>query len=396
MFGHDFRMKKGLFILGFLWMLQLLVAQERMDFQEGYVVLANNDTVYGALKKHPYPNLNSTVSFKERNSAIEKAYTTEEIKSFHFEPDLTFEAIRIRLIYRKDTTERMYFALRKLTGRVDLFVLYLPIEKERYFVRNTEFGLAELKQPIETIQDKVYSNRRYLTTLAKYLKDVPDLQSKIQTCNYYENAFVRLISEYNGNFGSAIRVEPKSTLNCDLFVISGLDYFLGEKIITDIDVFGQTTGLEASFYNKAKSMKSEIVVGFHYQTFVCSSNYFSYNLKDSIQVNSPYMENSHLFYVQGESTRISQTGHVVGLPMYLKYNNRLKMISPLVEGGVEPFLIQTSIKVGNDRPYQSKFKYGFRYILGLGVGLNRSRFRIKYMVYAEPLLQTSLSIQYKI
>lgn len=396
MFGQDFRLKKGLFILGFLWLMQLLVAQERMDFQEGYVVLANNDTVYGALKKLPYPNLNSTVSFKERNSTIEKAYTTEEIKSFHFEPDLTFEAIRIRLISRKDTTDRMFFALRKLTGRVDLFVLYLPNEKERYYVRDNEFGLAELKQPVETIHDKVYSNKRYLSTLAKYLSGVPDFQSKILTCNYYENAFVRLISEYNRHFDSAPMEETKSIINSDLFVIGGPDYFLGEKLRSDIDAYGMTLGLEASFSNNAKSMKSELVLGIHYQTFFCKYNFTSYNLKDSIQVNTPFMNYSHKYYIQRELTQVSLTGHIFGLPMYLKYNNRLQMISPLVEAGVEPFLIQTLFKVGDHQSYQSKFLYGFRYILGLGIGLNRERFRIKYMFYAEPWLQNSLSIQYKI
>jgi hypothetical protein len=388
-------MKKGVLLVGMVLLLQWVTGQVQIDYQAGYVVLLNNDTVYGELKKLPYPSLISSVQFKEKGTSHDTTYTADAIKSFHFDPNTTFEAIQIKSINKKDTSDRSYFALRKLTGVVNFFILYLPNSDERYFVSNTDYGLCELKQPLETISDQVFSNKRYLSTLTKYLQDVPALQSKIQNCSFYEGSMLNLISEYNGHFGPSVE-QPKKLIKYDLSVTGGLDYYLGEKINSNSDVYGLTLGLEASFSNKEKNMKSEFVLGVYYHTFVCYKSIHATALGDTIRITSPFLDEPIAYYLKDETLRVVQTGHMLGVPMFLRYNNRLKQISPIIEAGIEPFLLQNSFDAGSLGTFHSKLVVDFNYIIGLGVGLNQEKFRLKYMIYADPFLQNTLSIQFKL
>lgn len=389
-------MKKNIVLIGLLLQFLMVVAQVQIDNKPGFIVLANNDTVYGELKQLPYPSLISKVVFKAKDALVDTTYTTEAIKSFHFEPNVTFEAIEIRSIRQKDTTDRKYFALRKLSGTVDFFILYMPDSEERYFVRSTDYGLTELKQPIETVYNKVYSNKRYLSVLTKYLGGVPEFQSKVLNCSYYEGSFVKLISAYNDYFSGTSTKEPKKEFKYDLYFTGGLDNYLSEFINSNRAVYGMNLGLEASFSNKKKNLRSEFILGLKYRAFTCVQKFNALIKRDTVQISSPFQGVSNTYYLYNESLKVIQTGQVFGLPMYLRYNNRLKKISPVFEGGLEPFLISTYYNAGNRGSFQSKLDFGFNWIIGIGLALNQERFRMKYMVYADPFLLNTVSVQFKL
>jgi len=389
-------MKRILLLAGFLLLVLTITSQVKIDYKPGYVVLINNDTVYGTLKTVPFPSLYTKVQFKGNKDVVDKTYSTDKVKSFHFEPGTTFEALVIRSMNQKDSTELTCFALRKLTGTVDLFIVYQPNGEERFFVRNSDYGLSELKQPIETIQNQVFANKQYLSVLTKYLGNVPEFKVKVMQCSYYEGSFEKLISQYNAHFGGSFTPELNHSMSCDWSLSGGLDYYLRNQIDDGLNVYGVELALEASFSNKEKNLKSEFVVGLSYRSFY-SDQYMTSRLRyDTVNVSSPIGHNSYILYLYDEKVRVIQSGYIIGLPMYFRYNDRTKLISPLLEGGVEPYVIQNRYDAGSFGSFQSKFELGLRYIIGLGVGLNQERYRMKYMLYADPLLLNAVSIQFNL
>lgn len=91
-----------------------------------------------------------------------------------------------------------------------------------------------------------------------------------------------------------------------------------------------------------------------------------------------------------------QSANIIGLPIFWRLNNRLSLISPVLEFGIEPFLVQENFKIQGQPTIRTKLTVGLGAKCGLGVGLNYQRFRLRYLYYVDELPGSSLTLQYQL
>jgi len=339
--------KSSVLILGMLLFFQLVSAQVQLEYGSGYVVLAKNDTLYGQIRKAPYNTYLTKIYFKEKNSTTDKIYTPYELNCFHYDPDVTMESVEVRSVNEKDTTYKWRFALRRLSGPVELLLLYSRNGEARYFVQNKAFGLSELTNPIETIHDQIFRNNKYLTILAKYTNEVPGFQDRIRNSTFDEESLVALISDYNRNFGRVPETKPLLTSSRNVLVNAG--QFVSEQNKSQ----GFNLGLEYTLSIPGSYLKSEIVYGFNFK---------------------------HIQKIQ--------SANLVGVPIFWRINDRMSLVSPGFELGFEPFLYQET--------YHSKLSINIAPILGLGIGLNYQRLRLEYMFFVNQSIGQGFTLQYQL
>lgn len=214
-------MKKCIVLVGLLLQVMMVAAQVQLDYRSGYVVLANKDTLYGEIGQLPTNSKIAKVHFREKGARVDKLYSAFDLLSYNFWPDVTYESMELPTYRQKDTIYTWHFALRRLSGAIKLLKLNSTSGEDRFFVQNQKYGLSELKNPIETINNQVFRDNRYMSVLAKYTNDVPDFQSRIAAYGYDEENLVALISEYNVHFGENKGYKPYFDWNPSLYVSAG-------------------------------------------------------------------------------------------------------------------------------------------------------------------------------
>lgn len=194
-------MRKLLVLVLVVFQVLELAAQVQWDYRSGFVVLANKDTLYGEIRVFPMNTRVTKIKFIEKGADVRREYTALDLLSFNYWQDLTYESIERPISGLFGTTYTWFFALRRVTGAINLLKLNITSGEERFYIQNTKYGLTELKDPIEMIHNQVFRDNQYWRAIAKYTNDVPAFQSRIAACGFDEESLVDLISEYNAHYG---------------------------------------------------------------------------------------------------------------------------------------------------------------------------------------------------
>jgi hypothetical protein len=387
-------MKKGGGLLLVLICLQVIVfvldAQVQMDYISGSVVLASKDTLYGEIRQFPLNDRVRKVYFREKGTRDEKVYSAYDLLSFHFLPDVTYESFELPNYRQMDTTYTWYFALKRVAGAINLFKLNITSGEVRFFVQNAKYGLSELKYPIETINNQVFRDNRYMAVLGKYTSDVPSFQSRIASYAYDEKNLVALISEYNVRFGE--NKVPQAHFDWDptWYISAGI---INALIIKNINGFH--FDLEYTLSNPKTPMWSEYVIGLNYKRL----NYPNGNTKDSyVDFISLYSSDYSLSYndLSSDHKPYGYSANIIGMPIFCRLNNRRSFISPVIEFGFEPYLFQTNLKSEGEPSIRTKLAAGMGVHYGLGLSVNYQRYRLRYMYSMDEIFCSSLTLQYKL
>ena len=371
-------MKRLLLLTGIVFQFIFIKGQVTINFSDGYIIQNNNDTLFGEIKCFPYSYMSSKIQFKETNILGLKELTPKDLIGFHIQPNTYFEKITINSKEGKDTLTSDYFALKIVSGEIDFLIVYLPNGYEKYFVRSKEFGLAELEQVIEIKENHQLTDNKYLITLSKFMYKHPEFQPKIRDCRFYYKSITNLILDFNSKFASTSLTLPDNKILCDININAGIDYYLGNKIDEKHNTWGMVFGFESSIYQKKNNLKGELIVGLKYRTFHYTEDIILHNIVDTI------------------SSIFKYAGNLFEMPVYIKYNNKMRLLSPIIEVGIRPYFIQEKIEIRNFISYKTNYQFAYDFILGVGIGLNYKKLTAKYVIYAEPILQNSFSIGYKI
>jgi hypothetical protein len=183
----------------------------------------------------------------------------------------------------------------------------------------------------------------------------------------------------------------------------GADYYLGEKLDNDKIITGMVFGFRNSFYNGAKNLKTEMVFGLNYR-------YYSINNKLVLNtdaygriVNFPavvYINPKNPYNIDTSGISHRETflyilrADIFELPIYFEYNNKVKLISPVFQGGVMPYLIRKKEELELSSTYDPDWSLHSRYILGFGLGINYKRLCLKYVIHLQPFLMNSLELNF--
>ncbi len=386
-------------LLLFLFLLSVIgFTQTNINTQKGYIITSSHDTIHGKIAEYPYTFLSDKVKFTPFDNDEIFDYTPEDLYGFHIEPDKDFIAIPVSEKVKRDTIEKKYFALKSVKGEIDLLVLTQNNGKERFFIENDELGLTELIQIIKVENNLKSTDKAYKRTLGKYFFKNTDFQKQISNTNFHYKSLSKLIYDYNLMFEQSSSIIEEEKVKWHLMVNSGFDYYLGEKLDNHNNATGMVFGLKNSFYSNEKNMKVEFVIGIAYR-------FYSYNYPLTVQkiidtlsvIEYPIGPPRYTFAYEEEVLDFKFSANIIEMPIYFEYNNKLKFISPVIQGGIKPYLIHEKISLAKyDMVEKDDWKFTTDFIFGLGFGLNYNRLSFKYIIYAEPLLLNSLSIDFRI
>ena len=182
-------MKQLLFASLFLPM--FACAQVLTGFNEGYILTNNNDTLYGLLKlrnKIPY-KIFPRIQFKKTAEAEVESFAPAEVKGF----TMGMEIYESKYVSAKKT-EKVFFQL-KIKGYLSYY------ENESYAGPNTGSFYTVFLQKENAEDFFVYQENNpffpFKRKLSEYLKDYPELASKVRHYKYNQTHIVRIVNEYN-------------------------------------------------------------------------------------------------------------------------------------------------------------------------------------------------------
>ena len=323
------------FILLFCFSLltvQSIYAQE--NYQPGYVILENGDTISGMIKYQERNRRSVRCQLKKTDTKEVIEYTPYQIKAYYINNEGYFIA--------KELEGKKRFFEFLIDGKINIYFLRDDFGK-RYFIENEELGFTELSYKEDFVQKdgKTYrsESKRHQGILTYYMKDAPELTDKILSMSKPEHkSLIGLVLEYHdiagknetcilyGNIKKQYKiffhiagglmmvpkmdkVLPASSiyfhfwlpdLSKKAYLKTGLnragyslqlEYIFSAKILNPYIAFGLVKGPEAE-------LSSLLSTGIYYNFSKkdrLSINYdFAYNFFDN---NDPNFENNRLKYI---------------------------------------------------------------------------------------------------
>lgn len=193
---------KKIVLLFVLYALTFELASQE-NFQVGYLVQMDNDTVVGLVKYQGKTNNCISCVFKNSEGEITQ-YSPQSILAYGF---IDGETYRSKHIKKNSQKKADFFVQLILDGKVRLFVYNDSIYNERTFIENDSLGINELRiveRPVENSND-IYKHKEYVGFLKVYLSD-----SKIPLDIDNTNLNLKNIKELVGTYNSQFNIPAKS------------------------------------------------------------------------------------------------------------------------------------------------------------------------------------------
>lgn len=310
MSGKTFTYKNTFLILVIFFAVSPILAQ---NFEPGYIVTSENDTLRGSIKNETDANLSTKVFFKKEGGMVEK-YTTGDLLAFGFSNGRTFERQVVTTFTPEGTDSTFVFAKNLIRGKIDLYVLRFPhrFKPDIFLSNNTTNKTVYLPKPVkrEIIgkDGKKYNGRdyRYAGNL-DLIKAESSPASNSKPIRFSENSIKKDIIAYNENFQQEYPVKVYEEE-----VKYGYDLLVGIPIKT-LNGFHFRTGL---YRNKS------LVERTHNFTFMQGIVYHHWSNEDT---EPPGFKN-------GSSNFKWQLLNVI--PLGLKFHGDHKNIQPYGYAGV--------------------------------------------------------------
>lgn len=196
------------------------------SFNNGFIVMPNNDTIKGYINNKSDESLSFGIEFKiDLNCDTFIKYSPGQIKSFGFsESKKSYFAVDY--VYRKDTLQISYirFGLLIYNGKTTLYKLEIPMEEQNYtyemsksysyiIQKSNKLYTLSQSEEVKKIEDKslsYYKGREFHVThtipvLHKYYKgvlsyllnDCPSLQPIINNLEFNDKSILKLLKKYD-------------------------------------------------------------------------------------------------------------------------------------------------------------------------------------------------------
>ncbi len=155
-----------------------------IDFLEGYIIKANNDTIYGLIRNENSISNQKDCFFKEDGSEQIVLYNPKDLNGYQI---INRNEYLSKLITVNKFSTQQVFIERIVTGKINLYRYFTEVGR-RYFIEKENEGrfleLIENKNSFRGLLNYTLSDCKYANT------DVFKLP-------YKESAFIERISQYN-------------------------------------------------------------------------------------------------------------------------------------------------------------------------------------------------------
>lgn len=219
-------MKRTLLFIA-VFTVAFLQCYSQSDLRPGWVILNNNDTLYGSINYRGIKKNFQECEFVENNSSEKSVFNPGDIKAYRFTGDKYYISGYLKKV---DTEKRFLEFL--FDGIVDIYYIADDMG-DHYYMSKANTGLVELKKStvISTIDNKKYSNeiREYIGILKLFFSDSPESMRKAESTLLNSNSLVRISEDYHN--------EVCSDQQCVIF---------SKKKITPVIKVGARAGISIS------------------------------------------------------------------------------------------------------------------------------------------------------
>lgn len=187
--------RKGLLILGFVFMTGILAAQK--NFLPGYVIKTAGDTLIGEIDYRGDLLMGQICAFKTNAAADEIKYTPADIVGYRFNDGKYYVS--------KEVNGKMVFVEYLVKGYLNLY--YLRDDNgDHYFLRKGDTDLVEIPYEegirVKDGKEYFYKSTKHIGVLNYFTQEVPELQSRIATMRTLDHDNLKkLVENYNNKVG---------------------------------------------------------------------------------------------------------------------------------------------------------------------------------------------------
>lgn len=192
-------MKKQIkFTLSAVMTLMVVSVFGQTDFQPGYIITNNADTVYGMLDNRGHLRNGKVCTFKESEQGEIVAYYPGDIKGYRFDPGKYYVSKWIRL--DSEDEHRHVFAEYLVNGIADLYY-YRSDGRDHYLLADREGRLVELRNDAISLEkdgvEYVKSSNRHVGLLTATFADCPEIIPSVQKAELSHKSLIDLTSKYH-------------------------------------------------------------------------------------------------------------------------------------------------------------------------------------------------------
>jgi hypothetical protein len=180
-----------LLLAGFLFSAVLVNGQT--DFRPGYVIDLNNDTIFGEIDYRGDVLMSEICRFRKNSKENEIRYSPTDILAYRFIDSKYFVA--------KEITGKKVFLEFLINGQINIYYRKSYMG-DHYYLEKEDAQLIEIpyEEGVKHQYDMVYLHKstKHIGILSYYMKDAPDLQSKINTISKPEHKnLIKLAEDYH-------------------------------------------------------------------------------------------------------------------------------------------------------------------------------------------------------
>lgn len=170
------------------------VAIAQTNFQEGFIITQQKDTLTGFID-YRSDNLNAKrCTFKPTKEAKAVKYTPDELIGFRFADGRYFVAHQL-----PDSNERVFLEY-LVDGMADVYYFHNR-QGDHYFIKKPGEALTELEQENRSVvidgERYLREDKHYVQVLRYLLSDAPALQTKINATNLSHKSLITLAKAYH-------------------------------------------------------------------------------------------------------------------------------------------------------------------------------------------------------
>lgn len=214
---------KRIFLAG-VFCFQLFVAAAQ-SYEPGYIVPANEDTIFGYLPDLPDSELAKKVLFRKNIESIVETFTPMEIEAFGFNDGRNFIS---RTIFKSpNKPSKNVFAKNLMKGKIDLYIYNHPqrYKPDFFLINNASDEEVHLKRPEVNPADRdqrktKLREKAWQEDLQRILEDSVAIPEKLR---YSEKTIKEYILKYNEEFEEIFPIEIYNERNeYDINILVGI------------------------------------------------------------------------------------------------------------------------------------------------------------------------------
>ncbi|MBS1507888.1 MAG: hypothetical protein JSS79_14705 [Bacteroidetes bacterium] len=297
------------------------------NFQKGYIIQLNGDTIRGAIDYANWEKNPKKINFKNSNGTVTE-FSPIDIKEFKVLDERYLGAI-VEAVNPFNLTEYQAspqlkmdtaFLQTMIDGPKQLFYYQSPFGQEHFYIRqDSKFVLLVFKKYIKMQNGfpTEFENNKYVGQLTYYLDNCPSLKSKLNNLDYVKTRLEALFNTYYENCTSSqIKFQKKTEkIKTQIGVLGGL-------ALTSL-VFKTDNQASASFnyIDKADFKQSVGITGGVFVEFILPRSKQKWSINNEITYSSYNASGFYNDYMNSHQyTKIYSTLNYA----YLKLGNMLR------------------------------------------------------------------------